>query len=416
MLSSNQKKILMFIGFIGLIIFLGFLLYLAFFKQMISTPIEDEATSTSTKMGILPIAEEGSGQNILKPKAKDSYSQDIIKSSTKKLIPNNIARGGLTKTDELNKSRSSAVVLSSDGKRIQYYNNDDGKFYYINSKGEATPLSDKVFHNVQKTTWSSNRNEAILEYPDGSNIVYNFDTGKQVTLPKHWEDFDFSSNGNKIAMKSIGLDSNNRYLAIANSDGSMAKVIDKIGNNADKVYPSWSPNDQVVALFTEGIDFNRQEVFFIGQNNENFKSTVIEGRGFQPKWSPSGEKLLYSVYSSNNDMKPSLWLVNSQGEKIGSERKSLRIETWADKCAFHGAGEVYCAVPNELEEGAGLFPELAKNTIDKLYKIDIKTGAKKIVAIPEKDYNISNIIITDDGKFLYFTDEKTSRIHKINLK
>ena len=414
MISINRKKILIIVGFISLIISLGFLLYITFFSQMIDTPINTPIATSSSGVGGLPIADDGS-QNIISSN-EDSYTQKNQNNNTQKLIASDVARGGLTKTTQLNKTRSSDVVLSSNGKNIQYYNNDDGKFYYIDSNGKIDSMSDKVFHNVEKTTWSSDGNQAILEYPDGSNIVYSFDTGKQVTLPKHWEDFEFSSNGNKIAMKSIGLDPSNRYLAIANSDGSKTKIIDKIGNNADDVYPSWSPNDQVVALFTEGIDFNRQEVFFIGQNGENFKSTVIEGRGFQPQWSPSGEKLLYSVYSSDNEMKPSLWLVNSQGEQIGSERKSLRIETWAEKCNFHSASEIYCAVPNKLEEGAGLFPELAKNTTDKLYRIDVNTGAKKLIAIPENDYNVSNIIISDDGKYLYFTDEKTSRIHKINLK
>ncbi len=403
----------MITGFTVLIIFLGFLLYLTFFKQMLIEPTNEPIATSSSGTSGLPIADPGTGTNVVSPPV-DDYIQKT--SDFPKLVANEIARGGLTKTTKLNKNESSDVVLGSNGKNLKYYNNDDGRFYYINSEGETTLMSDKVFHNVEKTTWSSNRNQAILEYPDGSNIVYNFETAKQVTLPKHWEDFQFSSSGDKIAMKSIGLDPSNRYLAISNADGSMAKTIDKIGNNADDVYPSWSPNDQVVALFTEGIDFNRQEVFFIGQNNENFKSTVIEGRGFQPKWSPSGEKLLYSVYSSSNEMKPSLWLVNSQGDNIGAERTSLRVETWAEKCSFYSTSKIYCAVPNELEEGAGLFPELAKNTIDKLYQIDVNTGAKKIVAIPENDYNISNIIISEDGRYLYFTDEKTKRIHKINLK
>ncbi len=382
---------------------------------MLDEPVAQQVSTTTPSTGSLPIANEGGDPNVVSTPNND-YTQDLKTNDFPQLIASEVARGGLTKTTKLNKTESSDVVLSSDGKKLQFYDNSDGKFYYIDSKGNITPMSDKVFHNVEKTTWSSKRNEAILEYPDGSNIVYNFETGKQVTLPKHWEDFQFSSSGDKITMKSIGLDPSNRYLAVANTDGSMAKTIDKIGNNADDVYPSWSPNDQVVALFTEGIDFNRQEVFFIGQNNENFKSTVIEGRGFQPKWSPDGDQLLYSVYSSDNEMKPSLWLVNSQGEDIGSNRKSLRIDTWAEKCNFSSANEVYCAVPNELEEGAGLFPELAKNTVDKLYRIDTNTGAKKIIAIPENDYNISNIIISEDESYLYFTDETTSRIHRINLK
>jgi len=415
MLSPSQKKILILIGFISLIILLGVLLYLAFFKPMISSPTPTPvSTSTSGTTG-LPIAGVGDGPNIVNTVTDDTKVSDLL-GSENKLIPSNVARGGLTKTTELNQNQSSGLTLGPNGNTVQYYNNDDGKFYYINSNGEIFPMTDKVFHQVEKTTWSPNREKAVLEYPDGSNIVYDFNTGEQISLPKHWEDFQFSSSGDKLSLKSIGLDPDNRYLAIANTNGSKAKAIENIGKNGDDVYPSWSPNDQVLALYTEGIDFNRQEVFFIGQNNENFKSTVIEGRGFQFEWSPEGEKLLYSVYSSDNDMKPSLWLVNSSGEQIGSNRKSLKIETWASKCNYYSSSELYCAVPNELEEGAGLFPEIAKNTVDTLYKIDINTGAKKIIAIPDQDYNISNIIISEDGKILYFTDEKTDRIHKINLQ
>jgi len=103
-------------------------------------------------------------------------------------------------------------------------------------------------------------------------------------------------------MKSIGLDTDNRWLAIANDDGSNVRAIEPLGEKDDTVYPSWSPNKQMIAMYTEGKDFTSQNVYFVGLNNENFKSTLVEGRGFQPKWSTSGNQLLYSVYSSDNDM------------------------------------------------------------------------------------------------------------------
>ena len=269
---------------------------------------------------------------------------------------------------------------------------------------------------MEKIVWSPNKDKAILEYPDGANIVYNFTANKQITLPTHWKDFKFSANGQQIVMKSMGLDPDNRWLAIANSDGSKARRIEALGEKDATVYPSWSPNNQTIAMYTEGIDFNRQEVFFVGLNKENFKSLVIEGRGFQPKWSPKGDRLLYSVYSSDNNMKPKLWISNAQGENIGAGRKSLSVETWANKCVFADDANVYCAVPKKLEEGSGLFPEMALNTSDNLYKINTKTGLKKLVAIPNGDYNISNPIISDNGQYLYFTDEATGRLNKIQLK
>jgi len=212
----------------------------------------------------------------------------------------------------------------------------------------------------------------------------------------------------------MGDDPDNRWLAIANDDGSKARAIEPLGGKDATVYPSWSPNNQTIAMYTEGIDFDRQEVFFVGLNNENFKSAVIEGRGFQPKWQPEGNKLLYSVYSSTTDMKPNLWVVNARGESIGSGRKNLNVATWANKCAFANNNEIYCAVPEYLEEGAGLLPELAANTKDNLYKIDIRTGMKKLVAVPDGSYNMSDVIVS--GNYLYFTDKTTKKLYTIKLR
>jgi Tol biopolymer transport system component len=217
-------------------------------------------------------------------------------------------------------------------------------------------------------------------------------------------------------MKSIGLDVENRWLAISNSDGSGSRPLEYIGKNADKVYPAWSPNNQIVAMYAEGIDFNRQEVFFVGLNKENFKSTIVEGRGFEPQWSENGDRLAYSVYELEGEAKPELWVVDAQGDSIGANRKKLNVQTWASKCAFADNTTMYCGVPESLTEGAGLFPELAKDTRDDLYRINIATGEKELVAIPDGDYNMNNLVVSGDGKNLYFTDSKDSLMHKIELE
>jgi len=67
-------------------------------------------------------------------------------------------------------------------------------------------------------------------------------------------------------------------------------------------------------------------------------------------------------------------VVNATGDEIGTGRKKLNVDTWADKCTFYSDSKLYCAVPEKLDEGAGLFPELAKTTKDNLYQIDPTTG------------------------------------------
>ncbi len=186
--------------------------------------------------------------------------------------------------------------------------------------------------------------------------------------------------------------------------------------NDKKVYPGWSPNNQVVALYAEGLDYDRQTVYFLGLNGENFKSMVVPGRGFQYQWSPQGDKMLYSVYSSDNEMKPMLWITNASGNQIGENRQRLNLQTWAEKCTFASNEEIYCAVPTNLDYGAGLMPALANQTPDYIYKINTKTGSKQLVAIPDHNITVGSMMISPDGSKLFLTDKNTGVIRQIKLR
>ncbi|MFA6307183.1 MAG: hypothetical protein WCV70_04385 [Patescibacteria group bacterium] len=407
---QKYKKIFIALGFILIVFILGYLLYALFFKPSSAPIITEEPVATSTQGG-LPVAQPGTGQ--ITPSDQPLSG---LPGETGQLKSSAIALGGLTETLELNQAPSLAATLSANGNDLQYYNKQDGKFYRLTKDGQASLLSDTAFHEVEKITWSPDKNKAILEYPDQAKIIYDFNNKEQISLPKHWKDFDFSPDGSKIVLKSMATDPANRWLAIVNDQGTSAQRVASLGDKDDTVYPSWSPNNQTVAMYTEGLSFDQQAVYFVGLNDENFKSLTIEGRGFEPKWAPAGDRLLYSVYSNSSDLKPELWIANAQGNNIGAGRIKLNIQTWANKCVFSSNADVYCAVPESLEEGAGLFPDLAKSTKDNLYKIDTQTGLKKLIAIPNGDFTMSDLIVSDNGYYLYFTDVNTEKINKIKLK
>ncbi len=417
---EKYKKIILVAGFIALIFVFGYLLYALFFKST-EPPGGTTATVSPTVSGGLPQAQTGTGQTGTAGQTVGGLPAGQTELPADSQAPagvraNPIASGGLTQTTELSQAPSLAATLSANGQELQYYNKQDGKFYRLTKDGQANLLSDSAFYEVQNITWSPDKNKAILEYPDQAKIIYDFNSKKQISLPKHWQDFSFSPDGSKIVMKSLADDPANRWLAVVDANGTSAQRVAALGDKDETVYPSWSPNGQTVAEYTEGISFDQQRVYFVGLNNENFKALTIEGRGFEPKWSPRGDRLLYSVYSSGSDLKPELWVADAQGESIGTGRVKLGVQTWANKCVFASAAELYCAVPDSLEEGAGLFPDLAKNSKDSLYKIDIQTGLKKLVALPDGQFSMADLIISDNGFYLYFTDANTEKINKIKLK
>lgn len=406
----DKKRILIAIIFALVCIGVGYLLYRVFFAKEKAAPAAIKPGITAP--GKLPTAGEGQITPTVGevtgglPAAPTVYKPGITPSITSPTFL-------LKQAVDLPLVGAAKDALGS----AKFYNQIDGKFYRLMPDGTIKEMSDQIFYNVQKVTWSSIKNESIIEYPDGANIYYNFDTKKQVTLPKHWSDFSFSSLGDKIAAKSIGLSPENRWLITSDPDGKNISLIEPMGENADKVIVDLSPNQQVAALSLTGepLGADRQEVLFIGLHKENFKSAIVEGRGLQTKWSPSGGKLLYNVYSERSDYKPELWVVNAEGDNIGAGRALLNLNTWVDKCTFVDDRFAYCGVPETLETGVGFAPILADNTPDKIYKLDLESGIKTELTLPET-HTINNMFLGDNGKTLYFTDKNQAGLFSLSLQ
>ena len=402
----DKKKIFLIIAFIAAAGLIGFGLYYFFFRA--APPTEVVTPEVPGVPGALPAAPEAV-PGAVTPAPPTGVAPGLPTATA-------VARGGLTESNIVANVPAQNTTLGADGKTLQYWNQSDGKFYRVTADGLIKPLSGETFYNVQDVTWAPDKNRALLEYPDGSKIIYNFDTQKQFTIPRHWEGFSFSPQSDKIAAKSIGLDPENRWLITTNTDGTGTKAIEPLGENGDKVTVSWSPTSQMIAFSRtgdyEGLD--RQEVIPIGQNHENFKSFMVEGLGFTPLWSPQGDKLLYSVYNADSGFRPTLWVAGASANQIGG-RKQIAVNTWADKCTIAG-GDAYCAVPTNLDEGAGFDESIADGTPDVFYKIDLATGGKTLLAIPQTDATAKDLQVSVDGQYLFYTDKSSGVIYKIRLK
>lgn len=396
----DKRRIIFASIFLVVCILVAFLIYWVFFKEDKPKPITTSTGTTPT--GQFPTAGEG-GET--KPTITEPDTLPTA-GTIQPTITQNLIKKQVKEVEEVIDTYTIDPTVDKNG-NIKFYNNVDGKFYKTLADGSVKELDDTVFYNVEKVTWSPSKNESILEYPDGSNIYYNFDTKNQVTLPKHWEEFSFSPQGDKIASKSMGLSEENRWLVTADPTGKSISLVEPMGQNADKVIVDWSPNQQIVGMSLTGRELgaDRQEVLFVGLNGENFRSTIIEGRDPQTKWSTEGKKLLYSVHSARTDFKPELWIVNAEGDSIGTGRKMLGLNTWAEKCTFSDERYAYCGVPIALDNGAGFAPGLADGTPDKFYKIDLQTGLKTEIPTSGYDYTVDSMFIGEDNETLYFTDK-----------
>ncbi len=405
MLTETTKRRLLIVGFVLAVIGIALALYFVFFKSEIIEEIqEDQQIEQLPGSASLP----GSGEITEAPAAIATIET---------LPASAVASGGLTRTELVNISGTIAAAAGANGE-VSFLNSHDGRFYKVTKDGRVVTMSDKKFFGVEQLEWNNDKDKTIMEFPDGSNVYFDFDKQKQVTLPKHWEEFNFAQEGDHVAAKSLGDGKEDNWLITANPDGSGARALEPLGSVADKVTVSYAPNGQTVAFSQTGepVGGERQSMLLIGKNGENLPKLIIDGTGFIPNWSPGGNKLVYSTVHSKDGWNPRLYVVNGQGDSIGSGKKDLGLITWADKCTFTSEFEMFCAVPDRLDSGTGLERSLANYVPDTIYKIDIRNGAKTVIGRPEQNVSIGSVSVDGDKSQLFFTDAITGSLHKMRLK
>jgi Tol biopolymer transport system component len=410
-MSDKTKKIIFAVFFVILSIAIGFGLYFFFFKPLF-VPTEVAQQTPEELAGTLPTA----GTGTTRPPTTEQ-APGALPSAQQVTTAPVAATQAEPKVFLLRDGVTQAVVPSTDGQGARFYNPEDGRFYKVNADGTISLLNGKQFLNVSNVNWAKRNDQAIMEFPDGNNVFYDFKSSRQVTLPKHWEDFDFSPDDKNIVAKSIGLDPSSRFLLVSDPTGNEAKAIEPLGANANRVISSWSPNNQVVgfAMTGEPQSEGAQEVYLIGENRENFKSLIVPGRGFMPNWSPTGKQILYSVYHERNDLKPSLWVAGGIADQIGENRRGLNLNTWADKCAWKNESELICGVPQSLGLGAGLDPQKYTSTPDDVYRVDLRTGVSTKINTPEQIHPIRNPVLSADKSKLIFTSGSSGRLYEYVL-
>ena len=412
-MSERTKKILMATGFLLVVVLIGYLLYTTFFQP--TAPPEETSpaiTDGEPDTGTLPGSGEA-GDRTLIPDPEDPDAAGLPDSPVSP-----IAIGGLTETTSLTLTGVDSPQLGADGQSLNYYDPSDGRFYTVDRDGNIRALTNNTFPNTDSIVWANDSSQAIVEFPDGANVVVNMGTGDAVTLPTHWEDFDFAPHNQQIISKSIGVDPSNRWLVISNPDGSGAETIAALGNNADKVDVNWSPNDQVVAFSDTGVTvsgFGRKQFLAIGKNQENFPGLVVEGLFFDPIWNDTGSKILYSTSGPASNYQPQIWVTDGQSNTLGDNRRSIALNTWADKCTFQG-DIAYCAVPKNLPEGSGLQRRLAIGEPDAIYRVDTRSGSTQIVGEPDNPTSMTNLNVSADGSTLFYQDAINGRLESIRIR
>lgn len=410
----DRKKIIIAVLFSFLVLAIGFALYWVFFR---SAPADQEGNQNISG-GNFPNIATGTPQTA---NTNTNTTPTLPWQQLDRSKVSSVANGGLT---EVTKVVADPVVgLSKSSSGLSFYDKTKQQFFRIGANGQIELLSDKLFYGVENTTWNNSGDKVVIEYPDGMNVLYDFKQKKQVTLPQEMVDFSFNKQGDKIAAKWFSdasqNDPENNWIVAVNDDGSGLSLVAKLGDKSYSTDIAYSPDNQVVALHEKSIDNLRQMVYPIGLNGENLQAFEVAGSDFTAKWSPTGNSLVYSVYNGQTDYLPNLWVTSGRTGEMGELKVALNINTWPDKCAYADDSTLYCAVPQGLPRGAGIYPEIAYQYPDNFYRIDLNTGVKTLLASPvgsEGFYSAYNLYTSVDGSYLYFVDYNSGTLQSIKLK
>ncbi len=415
-MNPQTKRTLLIIGFIALIIGIMVVIWVLFFAPLFRRPggINGNVNG-NINGGVLPNVNTNRRVN-------GNTNQPLANRVTQLPTPAEVANGGLTRVHPVTSAAAADPVMGPDGRVVQYYDPATGMFYRIDpATGKATPNSKQTFPGVQNVTWAPDSGRAVLEFPDDTKVIYDFQSAKQYQLPKEGRQFSFSPNSQNVAFSYISSDPSQRFLVTTDNTGASLKPVQELGDNFNQVQVAWSPSNEVVGLYRHSINATQQEVIFIGQNNENFKALTVDGEGFQGKWTPDGQKLLYTVLSSATNYNPELYLTLAKGDAIGQGKTDLGLSTYVDKCTFdRSSAFAYCAVPDALANGSGLYPEFSQDAHYTFYTIDLASGMTRQLANPVDDgyarYTIGTVFLSGDEQTLYFTDATTQKLYSIRLK
>ncbi|MFH1456504.1 MAG: hypothetical protein ABIF17_00105 [Patescibacteria group bacterium] len=419
----QYKKLFIIVGFIVISLGLLFLLIWIFFIPEKPGPGEPGYMPSGA---YLPEIGEGSNlQNLIDsgqlPSAENIPAKET-ETRTQQREPDTIARGYETYTLPITANKVIGMTLSSNKQGVAFYDKIDQQFYRLSADGkDKIPLSSEKFYNVQDVVWAPDATRAIITYPDGINVFYDFSTKKKVTLPTQLADIEFAPSTDKIGFKFDTSDPDSNFIGVAKPDGTQAQVLEETADQGRFFQVEFSPSEEVAAFYQQPTSANSSEIFLVGQQGENFKSFEINGTRFESKWSPKGTRLLYDVVMAERGFRPMLWTVSVSGSLVSSYKTNLGLYTWVNKCAFVSETEIYCAVPKSMPEGAGLYPESLDSADDVIYHIDLSANRKDIVADPvlqesDVEFKIASLEISSDKQFLFFFDKNSEKIYSIKLK
>ena len=277
------------------------------------------------------------------------------------------------------------------GSQVIYFDRN-GKIYEydLEAKTEKT-ASDKVLPNFISAIWSPAKKEVLAIFTSETGLIFkylNIATGKTIALNPDIRSAAFSPDGNLIAYhRSDKTDSQNGgSIMVAQPDGQYSKKV--LATRINDLAMSW-PTKDAMAFKTPS-----QEIFLLAEDGKLNKFLDIK-LGLEEKWSPNGNKLIFSALSGTPD-EPAIDLMVKD---VASKEEKKLAQVSASKCVWSiDSATIYCAIPKSP-------------SVDEVYSINTLDGSQKIAAEPNMP--VKNLLLSTLEDYLLFISASDEKLYAI---
>src|SRR5215813_2087287 len=207
-----------------------------------------------------------------------------------------------------NTAQDTAPSWSSDGRKIAFASNRDGKreIYVMDVDGSNQTRLTRNSVDDRAGTWSPDGNRiAFASNRDNSN-PYNFDiyvmnadgsnAKRIVDDPEYDSDPSWSPDGQKILF--VTGRNNNFDIYEMNADGTGQRNLTADSNRPD-IWPVWSPDGNNIA-FVRNME-GKEQIYVMDADGGNLiRVTNNSATNSTPTWSPDGSKLVFPTDRDGN--------------------------------------------------------------------------------------------------------------------
>lgn len=389
-MNTILKKILIILIIVLILALIAFLIYYFFFKKSLEGELPP---------GELPEAEEGE----FVPKEKE---EEFVPAPELKIKP-------------ISREKVIAPTLSANKTKVIYYSQKNGNVWQSAFDGsDLTRISSAVLDNLVDIIWSPDKTKVISIYQDElgniTKLSYDYETGKIFPLDQSIQGITWTSDSDKIVFQYTNEAADKNFLGIANPDNTDQQYISRL--RVKDVNLDWLGSE--IAFYEKPSSLAPGSLFLIGLSTGDLTKVLSEVYGMAVKWSPQGDKFVYSKTSNKGK---SLYLYVSL--KDGSAEASLNISTFVDKCVWSQDNRtIFCAIPKNISGTEILPDDFYKGVFrsdDDFWKINLETAETILLVEPwekgEETYDAIDMFLSPLEDYLFFVNKKDGLLYSIEL-